>query len=138
MSIYIQNIDKELNLRVEMAHLYHVEREDDYGFSLWQFWVTGDGVDATFYEYGSCVADAGSGCDSHAHHSEPVNKGSVKLTGDECWAALREWFDNTSVDGRIRVLEEILDGAPGGTDEQSTIEDQLDWLETARELCNAS
>tara|TARA_Y100001001_G_scaffold82260_1_gene80109 strand:+ start:314 stop:754 length:441 start_codon:yes stop_codon:yes gene_type:complete len=130
IKVYIESADREIEMTIAEYELDIIENDfTDGAWSLWKFRVVGRGVDTVFHEYGSAIADHCPDAQTKTGGYEPENRGSVKLTGHDCYDALRSWFDDLSSGKQLELAREILDGSLEGSGAHETVSKQLGWIE---------
>lgn len=128
--VYIESVDSDVALAIAEYEFEFAEDDiPEAAWTLWKFRVVGRGVDTVFHEYGSAIADHCPDAQTKTGGYEPENKGNVKLTGPECYDALRAWFDDLSCAKQLALAREILDVTPARSDAHGCIVEKIGWIE---------
>ena len=127
--VYIENADREIEMTIAEYEFEFVWDEVPVvAFSLWKFRIIGKDIDTTFHDYGSAIADDCPDAQTTLGGYEPENRGSVKLTGPECYDALRSWFDDLSSGKQLELTREILNASLEGSEAHKTVSEQFERL----------
>ena len=128
--VYIENADREIEMTIaEYEFEFTWDEVPVVAFSLWKFRIIGKDIDTTFHEYGSAIADDCPDAQTTLGGYEPENRGSVKLTGPECYDALRSWFDDLSCTKQLALARKILDVTPASSESHECIVEAIGWIE---------
>jgi hypothetical protein len=128
--VYIENADREIEMTIAEYEFEFAEDDiPEAAWTLWKFRIVGKDVDTTFHEYGSSIVEHCPDAQTTVGGYEPENKGDVKLTGSECYDALRAWFDDLSREKKLELTREILNASLEGSEAHETVSEQFEQFE---------